>query len=175
MLSFQKGVISHINKPPPLQFMLINTKTQRNSYQYIQKVRDLYNADREGAEKLFDQIENICQKFLSLCGKDVSPSPDLEAKLGNLVSENHKILQKLDVSHPSIEAVRGITSQYGLPSKLTGAGGGGSVLALLHSDTDFKAVKASLEAANFDCFASEMGPGVLIHQGKPATFNQSKI
>lgn len=50
-----------------------------------------------------------------------------------LIDENHRLLDQLCVSHPSLEAVRRITGAdpYNLPTKLTGAGGGGCAVTLI--------------------------------------------
>lgn len=50
-----------------------------------------------------------------------------------LVDENHRLLDQLRVSHPSLEAVRRITGAdpYNLATKLTGAGGGGCAVTFI--------------------------------------------
>ena len=50
-----------------------------------------------------------------------------------LIDENHTLLDRLRVSHPSLEAVRRITGAdpYNLATKLTGAGGGGCAVTLI--------------------------------------------
>ena len=44
---------------------------------------------------------------------------------------NHNLLKALGVSHESLDSVCQLSRKHGLYSKLTGAGGGGSVIALL--------------------------------------------
>lgn len=48
-----------------------------------------------------------------------------------LIEENHTHLVTLGVSHPSLEHVRRVTKEYGLSTKLTGAGGGGCAVTLV--------------------------------------------
>lgn len=43
------------------------------------------------------------------------------------------MLRVLGVNHPALENVCRITSDYNLPSKLTGAGGGGCAFTLIPS------------------------------------------
>jgi mevalonate kinase len=53
-------------------------------------------------------------------------------KLGVLLSDNHELLKKLGVTHPKLEEFINICKNSGaLGCKLTGAGGGGAVIALI--------------------------------------------
>jgi mevalonate kinase len=59
-----------------------------------------------------------------------------ESELGNLLTENHKLLSLLGVSHPEIEKLIEISLDNGaLGAKLTGAGKGGAVIALIPKDS----------------------------------------
>ena len=44
---------------------------------------------------------------------------------------NHHLLNSIGVGHPSLDKVHHMTSEIGLASKLTGAGGGGCAIALI--------------------------------------------
>jgi mevalonate kinase len=59
-----------------------------------------------------------------------------ESELGSLLSENHNLLSILGVSHPEIEKLIKICLDNGaLGAKLTGAGKGGAVIALIPNDS----------------------------------------
>ena len=55
---------------------------------------------------------------------------------------NHSLLCVLGVSHLSLEKVCSITSQHGLWSKLTGAGGGGCAFTFLPTGRDYYSILA---------------------------------
>jgi len=59
-----------------------------------------------------------------------------------LIDENHAYLVNLGVSHPSLEAIKNKTAstQYGLHTKLTGAGGGGCAVTLIPDGTQYPAL-----------------------------------
>jgi mevalonate kinase len=58
-----------------------------------------------------------------------------ELELGNMLTENHKLLSTLGVSHPKIEKlIENCLDNGALGAKLTGAGKGGAIVALIPND-----------------------------------------
>ena len=51
--------------------------------------------------------------------------------LQDLIDLNHHLVNSLGVGHSTLDKVREITAQFGLHSKLTGAGGGGCALTFI--------------------------------------------
>jgi mevalonate kinase len=81
--------------------------------------------------------------------------------LGQLMNYNQMLLSGLFLSTPEIERACGIAREAGaLGAKLTGAGGGGAVIALCQDSTD--AVEAALRAADFTVFATEVAASPLL-------------
>ncbi len=79
--------------------------------------------------------------------------------LGRLMDLNQMLLGALFVSTPDIERMCSIARGAGaLGAKLTGAGGGGSVVALVPSGAVADAVLEAWRAAGFDGFASSVAP-----------------
>jgi len=79
--------------------------------------------------------------------------------LGKLMDLNQMLLAGLFVSSPEIERLCGIARDEGaLGAKLTGAGGGGSVVALVPSAAVGEAVLAAWRADGLDGFAACVAP-----------------
>ncbi len=75
--------------------------------------------------------------------------------VGELMDLNHGLLNALGVSTPAIEALVSIARDRGaLGAKLSGAGGGGAVIALV--DDDPAPVVSAFEAAGFAAFATQI-------------------
>ncbi|KAI8048187.1 GHMP kinase, partial [Syncephalis plumigaleata] len=75
---------------------------------------------------------------------------------------NHHLLAALGVSHSALEDVRRITCDFGLVTKLTGAGGGGCALTLIPDDISavtLAKVKSSLEQHGYQCYETNVGGG----------------
>jgi mevalonate kinase len=76
--------------------------------------------------------------------------------LGGLLDLNHMILAGLHLSTEELEHARQIARDAGaLGAKLTGAGGGGSVVALC--DRDAEPVLTAWRSANIECFGASVG------------------
>lgn len=81
-------------------------------------------------KELSAKAQVICKRAIS------SMNEGDESELGNLLTENHKLLDLLGVSHPEIEKLIEICLNNGaLGAKLTGAGKGGAVIALIPKDS----------------------------------------
>jgi len=79
--------------------------------------------------------------------------------LGRLMDLNQMLLAGLFVSSSQIERLCGLARDAGaLGAKLTGAGGGGSVVALVPSTTAGEAVLAAWKADGFDGFQTCVAP-----------------
>jgi len=109
--------------PPPL---VIACSSQRGlTGEQVAGVRQRYEqlADRYNA--LFDEMD-----ALSLAGLDALQAGN-HAELGALMNIGHGLLGAIEVSTPELDAMVGIARAAGaIGAKLTGAGGGGAVIAL---------------------------------------------
>lgn len=63
-------------------------------------------------------------------------------RVGALMSRNHDVLVQLGISHPRLDALVQATRGHALGAKITGAGGGGSILALPPSGGEFELARA---------------------------------
>lgn len=113
---------------------------------------------RERARRHPEHYQRVYEGIGSLA---VSAKKHLEAgelgAVGELMDLNQGYLNALGVSTPAIEALCAIARERGaLGAKLSGAGGGGAVLALV--DDDPAPVVRAFEAAGYQAFASEIDP-----------------
>ncbi|KAJ1560953.1 hypothetical protein HK096_006597 [Nowakowskiella sp. JEL0078] len=146
------GAKSYTNKIPSsvpgftsVRFLLINTKVPKDTKVQVEKVRNLKMMFPNVVNPLLDSVQAISDSCIDFFSKyeEVSET-NMQNIFGNLVNMNHSILCALGVSHPKIEFIRQITMEYGLPSKLTGAGGGGCVISLVPSENGFECYDTSI-------------------------------
>lgn len=79
-------------------------------------------------------------------------------RLGELMTMNHGLLRACGVSTPELDAiVEAALTAGACGAKLTGAGGGGAVIALPSGPAE--PLAAALAEAGYDCFAVHLGAG----------------
>ena len=105
-------------------------------------VRARYERSPSLYDRIFDDID-----ALSLAGVEALRSVDFDA-LGGQMNVCHGLLNAIEVSTPELERMVTIARTSGaLGAKLTGAGGGGSIVALCPDSADD--VEASLVQAGY--------------------------
>lgn len=79
---------------------------------------------------------------------------------------NHNLLKALQVSHPKLDDICAILTEFGLRGKLTGAGGGGYAMAVVPPFVEESAIScviSRLESEGYEVALTDLGgPGVTI-------------
>jgi hydroxymethylglutaryl-CoA reductase len=105
-------------------------------------VRSRFAKNKRPYEAIFSEMDEI-----SRCGAEALITADY-ASLGSLMNICHGLLNAIEVSTPELESMVSIARAAGAAgAKLTGAGGGGSIVAVCPGMQD--SVAAALQAAGF--------------------------
>ncbi|MBM4456886.1 MAG: mevalonate kinase [Chloroflexi bacterium] len=108
----------------------------------VEQVRRAWEAAPARFEALFDEIAAVVEAARTAIA---GGQPD---RLGPLMGANHALLQQIGVSSPELDALAAAARGAGaLGAKLSGAGRGGNMIALITADTA-SAVTAALWAAH---------------------------
>ena len=130
--------------PRSLELVLALSGKARESARLIAGLRERRQQDPAAVEHELARLGR-----LALSGERAIAGGNLSA-LGALFDEAHASLAALGVSTPELEAVRGAALRAGaLGAKLTGAGGGGAIVALCVDAAD---VARELRAQGFTCY-----------------------
>ena len=106
--------------------VLLNSGLRHSTWSMVSKVEDFKMQNESKFRELCKSASVICQK-----GMAAIQSGHIE-EIGRLMNQNHVLLQTLGASHEKVDELVELCNRYGaLGSKLTGAGGGGSVIALM--------------------------------------------
>jgi len=96
----------------------------------VGELREEYGFAADTVESIGDVVRTG-EKLLADAVSEADPSPELLAELGELMDFNHGLLSALGVSARSLDAMVWAARDAGAHgAKLTGAGGGGCIVAL---------------------------------------------
>jgi mevalonate kinase len=108
---------------PELGFVVGYTGINASTRLLAAKVKNLVDSDGD-AKKAVDRIGEIVLEGVEATKKNDKKS------LGRLMIENHALLNQLGVGHPALDKLVEACSGHSYGAKMTGAGGGGSMIAL---------------------------------------------
>ncbi|KAJ1877692.1 Mevalonate kinase [Coemansia sp. RSA 1722] len=149
-----------LESAPNLQVLIWDTQVPKSTKALVAGVRVLRDAHPEAIDSVMNAIGAISSGAADLFCKADTPVDKLEHYLADVVRLNHALLVALGVSHPALERVREATEARALPTKLTGAGGGGCALTLVPKDAstdDLDSVISELSAEGIRCYPTVIG------------------
>ncbi|OPX67400.1 MAG: Mevalonate kinase [Methanoregulaceae archaeon PtaB.Bin056] len=134
--------------PQNLPLVVGNTLISHSTSKMVEKVADLKKKNPEICDPILDAIGAV-----SLCGIRHFSDPHM---LGTLMNMNHALLEALGAGHPSLSrlvlAARA-AGAYG--AKLTGAGGGGCMVAICPKHLKSR-VMGAVEACDAKAFITNL-------------------
>ncbi len=147
LLYYQKNSNARaINLSKELSFIIINTGLKHSTGELVSIVEKFRKKNLIEFANISNRVSRICETAI----KALEEGHLLN--IGKLMNENQILLDRIGVSTPEINNIINLSLQYGaIGSKLTGAGGGGCVLSLLHpQDKDYFVVK--MKKNGYECF-----------------------
>lgn len=113
----------HHRSLPEVEFVIGDTGVHSPTAPLVRKVRSFCEKNNF-ARDIIEDIGNIVREGISLLEEGKFE------EVGELMNENHQLLSILGVSHPKLERLVKGARKHSYGAKLTGAGGGGSMIAL---------------------------------------------
>ena len=150
---YVKGTpLTHLDVRKPLRLVIGNTAEPSSTKEMVAMVARHRERDPDQFEANLRAIETLVRNArLAIEAGDVRA-------VGQLMDLNQALLSAWMLSTPSIEDLCAASREAGAAgAKLTGAGGGGCMIALVDSDEVAAAVIAAIEALGFEAFEAEAG------------------
>jgi hydroxymethylglutaryl-CoA reductase len=152
-LVFRAGdppLVEPLNIREPIPAVIGMTGYEGLTAKTVGRVREAWQQDPKLYERIFDQID-----ALTLRGIQAIQDNDLPM-LGELMNICQGMLNALRVSTPELEKLVDIARESGaLGAKLTGGGGGGSIVAICAGDTE--PVVSAIRAAGYQAMPVRIG------------------
>jgi len=115
----------------PFLLAIADTGIESSTKEVVSDLRRRYESDPDRYLPLFDRVGEI-----AVTARSAIEQGQIEG-LGRLMDENHALLQELGVSCPELDRLVVTARQGGaLGAKLSGAGWGGNVIALITQETE---------------------------------------
>jgi len=125
----------------PMTFVIADSGQSSSTAEMVSGVRQRLQQNAELAETILDQFGQITIRARNILESE-SPSG-----LGELMLQNHQLLQRIGVSTPKLDYLVGEALYAGAKgAKLSGAGGGGNMIALVEK-TSAEAIAGRLITA----------------------------
>lgn len=136
------------------RLLIIDSGVAHDTFSMIERVSEIKN-NRP------NDFKNLCNKYSNIYDQVLSCLEHREiGNIGELLNRNHELLANLSLSNPILDKIINICNSEGsLGSKITGAGGGGSVVSLLHKDDVLviKNILKRLDLLNLKYFFAKIG------------------
>lgn len=146
------NVIERLSLRKPVEIIIGNTGIVANTKAMVLGVAERKKANPEKYDPLFKRAENLAIK-----AKNTIQKYNLD-KVGNLMDENHLLLQKIGVSCKELDYLVNVAKEQGaLGAKLTGGGGGGCMTALTPGQDLQEKVARAIEKKGFQVLRTKIG------------------
>jgi mevalonate kinase len=130
IIRYERGVgLKRLRLEAPLPFIIGNTRKKRSTRNMVEGVKELKEKNPEVVDPIIYTMAGLSQTGLAALLRG-----DKE-KLGDLMNINHGLLSAIGVSTIELDdLVYAARREGALGAKLTGAGGGGSMIALAEEE-----------------------------------------
>jgi len=146
------NTIEKLHIREPVEIVIGSTGVVANTKAMVEGVSERKRKHPEKYDALFEQAE-----ALALIGRKALLEFDLK-KVGELINDNHRLLQEIEVSHEKLDLLVDIAREKGaLGAKLTGGGGGGCMVALTPGKELQELVAKAIEKEGYEVLRTRIG------------------
>jgi len=160
MSNSMPSVRTSMRNLPSINLLLTNTKTPRRTADLVSNVARVVSDFPKTSGCILESLEAIAREAYNVMLRPFLDS-DAKKRLMELIRINHGLLVSLGVSHPNLEKIKLYCDELDIgETKLTGAGGGGCAITLLHDDLKEEKYNQLLEkfvSDGFETFKTTLG------------------
>ncbi len=140
----------HVRRP--IEIVIGSTGKVANTKAMVEGVAERKKKNPQRYDPIFRQAEN-----LAVAGRKTLEAYDLK-KLGELMNENHRLLQQIEVSSKELDMLVDLARKQGaFGAKLTGGGGGGCMVALTPGKDLQGKVASAIKNLGFEVLSTKVG------------------
>lgn len=148
----RQGGVSPLRLGSSLQVVVALVEPGASTRLMVEAVAERRRQDPEGVGRVMAAIAGLVEAARQALAAGAS------GELGSLMLRNQELLVELGVSTPGLDRACGLAlGQGALGAKLTGAGGGGCVIALVDGESRTRVLDA-WQRVGFSCLEAKAGP-----------------
>lgn len=137
---FKQGEIEKLDINLNAILVVADSKVPRSTKKLVEKVRKFKEKNPQIVNPILEKIGEITNE-----GVEALKTNNIN-KVGELMTENHNLLEELGVGHHKLSEILSVFTETGaIGGKLTGAGGGGCVVAIFDNLNDAQQAINKLE------------------------------
>jgi mevalonate kinase len=141
----------NIKTNEPLSLVVASTGIKHYTSDLVSSVKRFKDRNETLFESLAKQASEICLQAWTAIESGKGD------KIGELMNENQIILQQIGVTHHKAQKIIDLCNKAGaIGAKITGAGGGGAVIALAASKMESVKITSQVKAAGYQSFEVEI-------------------
>ncbi len=145
-------LVERLSVKKPVEIVIGSTGKVANTKAMVEGVSERKKQNPQKYNPLFKRAEEIAVE-----GRKALEANDLK-KVGELMNENHRLLQGIEVSSKELDLLVDIARKQGATgAKLTGGGGGGCMVALTLGKELQEKVAAAIEKEGFQVLRTKIG------------------
>lgn len=146
------NIIQQLSIQEPVEIIIGNTGIVANTKAMVAGVAKRKLGNPNKYDPIFRQAEEMANK-----GREALEKFDLK-QVGELMNENHQLLQDIEVSCKELDYLVGLSREQGaFGAKMTGGGGGGCMLALTPGKKLQEKVASAIENEGFEVLRTKIG------------------
>jgi mevalonate kinase len=147
-----QDLVEKLHVQRPIEIVIGSTGKVANTKAMVEGVAERKKQNPAKYDPLFKQAEN-----LAVAGRKALEAYDLK-KVGELMNENHHILQEIGVSSKELDMLVDLAREQGaFGAKLTGGGGGGCMVALTPGKELQGKVASAIKNLGFEVLSTKIG------------------
>ena len=151
-LSGGKNTMDLLQSPNKMPLVIANSGITASTTEVVADVRRLKEENPKKFENIFNKYKNLADK-----AKKALLDGDI-AIIGNLMNQNHKLLQEITVSGEINDKLVNIALKNGaIGAKMTGTGRGGLVIALAENEEIQEKIAKAIEKEGYDAWRTMIG------------------
>lgn len=152
---FQKGnPVKFITIGAEFSILIADSSVKGNTKTAVSGVRERWEKDPNTYTQYFDEIEEV------VLGAKEMLQAGHHQPLGELMNKNQSLLNKIGVSHPSVDHLIEVAIREGaLGAKLCGGGLGGNIVVLVNEDSVAHITNTLIAAGAADVINLKLKPG----------------